>query len=58
MKIIKQGIKPSERIHNGQCNNCGTKVECKEHEAKYQSDWRDGGYYIVKCPTCGYMIYV
>jgi len=52
MKILKKGCLPKERRHVATCDNCRTKFEFQEGEAKMVSDQRDGDYLEVKCPLC------
>lgn len=52
MKVLKQGLKPTERWYKGTCYSCGTEVEFQRKEAELVSDQRDGDYVKVKCPTC------
>jgi len=57
MRIIKQGVAPTERVYCGTCRNCETEIEFKQHEAKTNFDQRDGNYLSIKCPTCGETIW-
>lgn len=56
MRIIKQGIPPSERLYVRTCYTCKTEFEFKQSEAKLEMDVRDGNYLRINCPVCGNMI--
>ena len=56
MEILHRGIAPSERTHEATCSTCQTKIRFQQHEAKYNSDQRDGDYLSIKCPVCGHNI--
>ena len=56
MKVLKQGVHPSDRWHKGTCHTCWTEVEFQGKEAEQVPDSRDGNYLKVKCPTCGGLI--
>ena len=55
MKVIKRGIKPSERIWQGTCHQCRSELEAQESEMTHIThDQREGGYFSwEKCPVCG-----
>lgn len=53
MKVIKKGKgSPADKSARFTCNKCGSRIEAKKSEGKYQSDWRDGDFIEVKCPEC------
>ena len=52
MRIIKSGIKPSERLYQVTCTTCKTEFEFKQSEATFYDDQREGSYYSIKCPIC------
>ena len=58
MEIIERGTLPSDRVHEGRCDTCRTKVRFKQSEAKYVPDQRDGDFLQVGCPVCGQTITV
>lgn len=57
MKIIRQGIRPQDRLYRGICSNCATEVEFTEGEGNRSPDQRDNGAVSVECPTCSCMIW-
>lgn len=54
MKIIKEGdlerLKSARRF---ECEKCGCIWEANGSEYLTQTDFRNGHYYVMKCPTCG-----
>lgn len=55
MKIIKQGIAPSERKYRATCSNCDTIFEFQRKEATYISASYRGDHpalVSIECPTC------
>lgn len=52
MKVIEPGLVPNERIKRIKCDNCKAVFEFALKEAKLTSDWRDGDFYQIGCPTC------
>lgn len=53
MRVIKPGRLPEKRLHRIACRTCHAQFEFEQHEAKYVSDFRDGDYLEINCPTCG-----
>lgn len=58
MRIIKRGIPPQEKIHQGKCMTCKTVVEFSQAEGKVTYCQKDGNSISIKCPVCGDTIYV
>jgi RNase P subunit RPR2 len=56
MEILHRGIAPSERTHEATCSTCKTKIRFVQHEAKYNSDQREGDYLSITCPVCSHII--
>jgi hypothetical protein len=54
VKIIVPGILPEEKIITGKCLNCKCSFTFNPPDAKLVLDTRDGDYYSIACPTCGY----
>lgn len=54
MKIIHQGVRPSERMLRVTCRSCATRFEFTTGEADrhHSGDYRDGEFWQIKCPTC------
>ena len=57
MKILKKGNKPEDRVYRNTCSNCRSELEFFAHETQLVSDQRDGNYFTIKCPVCGYSKY-
>ena len=53
MKIIKEGKLPSQKVHRGQCMNCGAVFEFQEVEARFESFPRNESALVIRCPTVG-----
>lgn len=58
MEIIERGTPPEEKVYEGRCMNCKTKVRFKRSEGKVTFDQRDGNFVTVKCPVCRHAINV
>jgi hypothetical protein len=60
VEVLKEGKLPEEDTFEGTCSHCKCRVRCRRFEAEWHSDFRDGDYYTVKCPTkgCPSAIYV
>ena len=52
VRVLRQA-KPTREVFRGTCWPCGTEVEADRGDGKVVSDWRDGDYLKVRCPTCG-----
>ena len=53
MKIIKEG--DLERVKSAvrfECERCGAIWEATGHEYRTETDFRNGHYYVMSCPTC------
>lgn len=53
MKIIKVGdMNRLNTMHRFECERCGCVWEADASEYRIESDYRNGRYYVCKCPTC------
>lgn len=53
MKIIKVGdLKRLDTAHRFECEHCGCIWEADRTEYLVQTDYRNGHYYMMQCPTC------
>lgn len=50
MRIIKQGVAPSEREYQVTCSSCKTIFAFYMNSVKTRSDQREGTWYEVTCP--------
>jgi len=57
MEILKRGIPPKEKEHYFTCKNCTSEIMAKQGEVSWNSDYRNGGFYSIKCPVCKESIY-
>ena len=58
MEILKKGQIPGDKIHEGSCHLCETRVRFKQSEGKVTYDQRDGNFVTVICPICNGPIHV
>lgn len=63
MKIIRDGIIPGDKHHEGTCNRCGCLFDFAESEAKHHQGWGTNAphnisYMTIQCPTCNYGVQV
>jgi RNase P subunit RPR2 len=58
VKILKRGLAPESRIHNGSCRNCQTEIEFEAREAQRVNDQRAGDFLQIDCPICQHKINV
>ena len=49
--MTKRGELPAERKYKGKCYTCKSEFEALQKDLKYESDWRDSGYYAT-CTLC------
>ena len=52
MEILFKGTAPSDRVHEGQCRVCATRVRFTQSEGVITYDQRDGDFITVTCPVC------
>ena len=53
MKILKEGdTNRLGNIRHFECETCGCVFEACRAEYRQESDFRNGHYYICKCPMC------
>lgn len=52
MKVIKQGIKPENKVLTMECRYCKAVFEFEKREARLVYDQRDGNYLEIACPCC------
>ena len=53
MKIIKAGdLKRLSDVHRFQCSRCGCIWEADRSEYQIETDFRNGHYFSMRCPTC------
>lgn len=52
MEIIYRGTPPVDKLYEGACTSCRTKVEYRRDEAKESPDQRDNGATYIDCPVC------
>lgn len=57
VKVIQHGKEPEDDTMIGSCHHCKCVVECLRSDTKAYFDQRDSLYYV-KCPDCGYTLYV
>jgi RNase P subunit RPR2 len=58
MKIIKHGVKPSDRKREINCTKCESIIEVQRSEGTLTYDQRDGDFITFVCPVCGNKIHV
>ncbi len=58
IEIIKAGKKPGDRLVTATCRNCETEFRFKASEAQMSLDPRDGGVFMIKCPTCNLDVWI
>jgi hypothetical protein len=52
VRIIKQGVPPTEKIYRAECYTCKSVLEFKQGEATYWPDQREGDHLTLLCPVC------
>ena len=53
MKIIKEGdLKRVSSMRRFECERCGCVWEADASEYRVESDFRNGHYCVMACPTC------
>jgi RNase P subunit RPR2 len=53
MKIIKRGKGSlTDKAARFTCNECGSLIEAKKSEGKFEGEQKDGFYYVMRCPNC------
>ena len=53
MKIIKPGdLHRLEAARRFECERCGCVFEASSAEYRTETDFRNGHYYVMACPTC------
>lgn len=54
MKIIREGdLARVKTMHRFECERCGCVLEADATEYRTESDFRNGHYFVIACPTCG-----
>ena len=53
MNIIKAGdLKRLQKIRRFECEHCGCIWDSDSSEYHTETDYRNGHYYVMRCPTC------
>lgn len=58
IRVIKPGRLDSEREHTTACDKCHCEFSFQRKDAKFHSDQRDGDAITIKCPECGYEVWI
>ena len=56
VKVISKGIPPEEKPIRLICDHCKSELEFLMKEAKIHYDQRDGNFFSIECPVCGFVI--
>lgn len=52
IKVVSRGIDPKDYLYRKACSMCKSMLEFKKDDLKWESDYRNGGYYSMTCPVC------
>lgn len=58
MRLIKKGVIKRKFTGRWSCRECGSEweLDATDPEPHLVSDQREGDYYQMDCPTCGYKV--
>ena len=57
MRVIREGdLKRLSSTHRFECSRCGCVFEANSAEYRTESDFRNGHFYAIECPTCNHTV--
>lgn len=57
MRVIREGdLRRVSTAHRFECSRCGCVFEADSAEYRTESDYRNGIFYAIECPTCGWQV--
>lgn len=52
IKVVSRGVDPKDYLYRMKCSTCKSVLEFQKADLKWESDYRNGGYWSLTCPMC------